>query len=266
MATYFAFAGVKVTVIEMLDHIGGPSDKDLIKILQGNLEDYGMEFLLNSKVTEIKNNSLVYEKDGKTAEIKADKVLLSIGRRAYTEGLGLDTIGVMTERGSVVTDEHMQTNIPGVYAVGDINGKSMLAHTAYQEATIAVNNITGKRDRMRYDAIPSVLYTVPELSSVGETEESAKAKGIDIKVVKLPMQYSGRYIAENEGGNGICKLIFNKKYNTLIGACALANYSSEFIVAVAVCIELGLNVEDMKRIVFPHPTVCEIIREAINKY
>lgn len=266
MATYFAMVGVKVSVVEMLDHIAGPSDKDCTKILQKNLEAMGMEFILNAKVTEVLKDGVKYEKDGKTTTLKADNVLLSIGRRANTEGVGLENINVLTERGAVVTDEHMQTNQPGVYAVGDVNGKIMLAHTAYREADVAVNNILGKRDKMRYDAIPSVIYTVPEYASCGETEESAKAKGLDIKVVKLPMQYSGRYIAENEGGDGIAKLVFDKKYNKLIGACALANYSSEFIVAAASCIEMGLNVEDMKRIVFPHPTVCEIIREAVFKY
>ena len=208
MATYYAMADVDTTVVEMQDHIGGPSDRDMVKILQKNCEAEGMHFLLNAKVTEIREGSVIYEQGGKTCTLPADKVLLSIGRKPNTAGIGLENVGVLTERGAIVTDERMQTNVPGIYAVGDANGKAMLAHTAYREAEVAVNNILGKRDRMRYQAIPSVLYTVPELSSVGETEESAKAKGYDVKVVKLPMSYSGRYVAENQGGDGICRLFW----------------------------------------------------------
>lgn len=266
LATYYGMAGVETTVVEMLDHIGGPNDKDMVKILQKNCEAEGMHFLLNARVTEIKDGVVVYEQDGQTHQIEADKVLLSIGRRPNTEGAGLENIGVLLERGAVVTDERLQTNVPGVYAVGDVNGKAMLAHTACREAEVAVNNILGKRDRMRYNAIPSVLYTVPELSTVGETEESAKATGCDVKVIKIPMAYSGRYIAENEGGDGICKLVFDKGHGTLLGAQALCNYSSEFIIAAGICMELELTADDMKEIVFPHPTVAEILREAVCKY
>ena len=170
------------------------------------------------------------------------------------------------DRAAIVTDEHMKTNVPNVYAIGDVNAKIMLAHTAYREADVAVNTILGKKDYMRYGAVPSVIYTSPELSSVGETEASAKEKGIDYKCVKLPMQYSGRYVAENKGGDGICKLIFNKKYNTLIGAQFLCNYSSEFIALAAAYVEMELTVDDMKEIIIPHPTVAEIMREALIKY
>ena len=251
---------------ELPQHLVVLGGGDMVKILQKNCEAEGMHFLLNAKVTEIREGSVIYEQGGKTCTLPADKVLLSIGRKPNTAGIGLENVGVLTERGAIVTDERMQTNVPGIYAVGDANGKAMLAHTAYREAEVAVNNILGKRDRMRYQAIPSVLYTVPELSSVGETEESAKAKGYDVKVVKLPMSYSGRYVAENQGGDGICKLVFDKRTKTLLGAQALANYSSEFIIAAGICMELELTVADMKEIVFPHPTVAEILREAICKY
>ena len=185
------------------------------------------------------------------------------GRRANTANIGLETIGVLTERGAIVTDRHMRTNQPEVYAAGDVNGRSMLAHTAYREAEVAVNNMLGKRDVMRYNAIPGVLYTNPELAAVGETEYTAKQKGLDVQVVKLPLQYSGRYVAENEGGNGIFKLVVDQKQRTVLGAQALCNYASEFIVAVGAFIELGLTLEEIKEVVFPHPTVCEIIREAV---
>ena len=160
----------------------------------------------------------------------------------------------------------MKTNQPEVYAAGDVNGRSMLAHTAYREAEVAVNNMLGKRDIMRYNAIPSVIYTNPELASVGETESTARSKGMDIETIKLSMRFSGRYLAENEGGDGIVKLVLDKERKTIIGAQVLANYSSEFIVACGTFIEHGLTIDEIKKIVFPHPTVSEIIREAIFQY
>ncbi len=263
MAAYFNSIGAKVTVVEMLDHIAGENDPDLVAILQKNYEKKGVEFILAAKVTEVKAGTVCYEKDGQAAQIPADKVLLSIGRRPNTADIGLEAIGVLTERGAIVTDSRLRTNQPEVYAAGDVNGRSMLAHTAYREAEVAVNTMLGKRDAMRYTAIPGVVYTNPELASVGETEYTAVAKGLDARAVKLPMQYSGRYVAENEGGNGIFKLVVDNRRNTILGAQALCNYASEFIVAVGTFIELEMTLDEIKEIVFPHPTVGEIIREAV---
>jgi len=200
------------------------------------------------------------------SEVVCDKVLLSIGRRANTRDIGLESIHVLTERGAVVTDAHMKTNQPEVYAAGDVNRKSMLAHTAYREAEVAVNVMLGKKDTMRYEAVPGVLYTNPELSAVGETEASAKAKGLDFTCVKIPMRFSGRYLAENEGGDGVMKLVVNNATKQVLGAQLLSNYSSEFIVTVGTFIELGMTLDEIKQIVFPHPTVSEIIREAVFQY
>ncbi len=263
MASYFNSAGSKVTVVEMMDKIAGPTDADISKLLMKNYEKKGITFQLGAKVTEVKKNAVVYEKDGKIEEVAADKVLLSIGRRAVTQGIGLESLGVLTERGAIVTDRFMKTNIPNVYAVGDVNGHSMLAHTAYREAEVAINNILGKKDVMRYNAIPSVIYTNPEVGGVGETEATAKAKGMDVEVANLTMNYSGRYVAENEGGDGICKVIVDKATRRLVGCHMLANYASEIIVSAGIMIETEMRVDDIKEIVFPHPTVCEIVREGI---
>lgn len=263
MASYFNSAGSHVTVIEMMDKIAGPTDEEISKILMKNYEKKGITFKLSAKVSEVKKTGVVFEKDGKTEEIPADKVLLSIGRRPVTQGVGLETIGVLTERGAIVTDNKMKTNIPNVYAIGDVNGKSMLAHTAYREAEVAVNNILGKKDNMRYNAIPAVIYTNPEVGSVGETEATAKAKGIDYEVANITMKYSGRYVAENDGGDGICKVLVDKKTKRMIGCHCLANYASEFIVSAGIMIETEMRIDDIKEIVFPHPTVCEIVREGI---
>ncbi len=263
MASYFNSAGSKVTVIEMLDHIGGPTDGEISEILLKNYQKKGVEFKLSSKVVEIKEGSVVYEVNGQTLSVEADKILLSIGRRPATQDIGLENIGVELERGRVKTDERGRTNIPEVYAAGDVNGVSMLAHTAYREAEVCINNMLGKRDVMRYHAIPSVIYTNPEVGAVGETEESAKQKGLDFEVAKLSMMYSGRYVAENEGGDGICKVLVDKKYNKIIGVHMVGNYASEIIYGAALMIETEMRIEDIKELVFPHPTVCEIIRECL---
>ncbi|MCI5838815.1 MAG: dihydrolipoyl dehydrogenase [Christensenellaceae bacterium] len=263
MASYFSSVGSKVVVIEMMNKIAGPTDAEISGLLQKALEKKGVEFRLGAKVTAVEADGVVFEKDGKTEKVKADKVLCSIGRRAVTQGFGLENIGVNLERGAIVTDDKMMTNVANVYAVGDVNGKIMLAHTAYREAEVAVNNILGKKDHMRYNVIPSVVYTTPEIGSVGETEESAKAKGLSVKTLKLSLMYSGRYVAENTDLSGICKLIVNTKTNTLIGAHIIGSYASEYIVAVSALIDLEVDIEVIKKLVFPHPTVCEIIRETI---
>lgn len=266
MAAYFNTVGSQVTVIEMLDHIAGENDRDVSTILKNVLEKKGVTFRLLAKVTETKSTSVMFESDGKVEEIECTKVLLSIGRKPATEALGLETICVELDRASIKTDSRCRTNIPNVYAVGDVNGVFMLAHVAYREAEVAVNNILGKKDIMRYGAIPSIIYTNPEVGAVGETEATAKLKGIDYKLVNIPMMYSGRYVAENEGGTDICKVLVDTKYNKIIGCHMIGSYSSEIIFSVAMMIEQELRIDDIKEFVFPHPTVGEVIREAIFKF
>lgn len=268
MASYFHSVGTKVTVIEMLDKIAGTTDKDISNILLKNYQAKGIDFCLGCKVTSVGTDTVTYEKDGKLVDVKADKVLLSIGRRANSAGLGLEKLGVEIDRGAIKVDRFCQTNISNVYAVGDVNGKIMLAHTAYREAEVAVNHILGKKDIMRYHAIPSVIYTNPEVGTVGDTEESAHAKGIDVDVVTLTMKYSGRYVAETMGGidDGICKLIMDKKHRNLIGVHMICNYASEIIYGAAMMIESEMQVDELKELVFPHPTVAEIIREGLLQF
>jgi len=263
MASYFAAVGAQVTVIEMLDKIAGSTEKEISTLL---LKDYikkGIDIKLSSKVTEIGKDFVRYQEAGGTQEVPADVILCSIGRRPFTQGIGLENLGVYLEKGVVVTDDHMMTNISGVYAVGDINGKIMLAHTAYREAEVAVNHILGKKDCMRYHAVPSVIYTNPEVAGVGETPESAKAKGIDAKSVKVSMRFSGRYLAEVEKGDGICKLVVDTRRNCLIGVHMMGSYVSEMIYGAAMMIETQMPIEHAKELIFPHPTVCEVIREAL---
>ncbi len=263
MASYYCSAGSKVTVIEMLDHIAGYTDSEIGEILLRRYQKKGVEFKLGAKVVEICEGSVVYQAGGQTSIVEAEKVLLSIGRKPVVEGIGLERLGIELEKGRIKVDGRGKTNIPEVYAAGDVNGESMLAHTAYREAEVCINNILGKKDTMRYNAIPSVIYTNPEVGSVGETEATAKQKGLDFETAKISMLYSGRYVAENEDSDGICKVLIDKKHRRLIGVHLIGSYASEIIYGAALMIETEMRVNDIKELVFPHPTVCEIIREAL---
>ena len=263
MASYFNSVGSKVYVLEMLDHIAGATDREISELLKKEYAKRGVEFILGAKVTSIKNNAVSYEKDSNVNVIEADYALVSIGRRPRTQGIGCENIGLKLERGAIVTNEYGKTNVPGVWAAGDVNGKSMLAHTAYREGEVCINNILGKKDRINYNSIPAVIYTNPEVASVGETSESVKEKGIDARVETLTLKYSGRYIAENEHGNGILKVIINNKHNNIIGLHMIGSYASEIIYGAAMMVETEMRVTDIQKLVFPHPTVCEVIREAM---
>lgn len=263
MAGYFNSVGSKVTVIEMLDKIAGPTDREISQILQKNYEKKGIEFRLSCKVTGIKKGSVEYEENGEVKSAEADYVLMSIGRRPVTKGFGLENLSVLTERGHIVVDNQGNTNVPGVFAAGDVNGVWMLAHAAYRESEVIINNLNGRKDIMRYNAVPSVIYTNPEVGCVGETEETCKEKGIEFVKSTVSMNFSGRYMAENDKGDGICKIIVDPVRNRLIGCHMIGSYASEVIMAAGILIETEMKIESIKEFIFPHPTVCEIIREAI---
>ncbi len=263
MAYYFASVGVNVTVIEMMPKIAGATDPEICKVIQDSFEKRGMVFKLSCKVLEVKKDSVVYEENGEKKEIKCDKVLLSAGRKPATANIGLETLPIDMDRLAIKTDRHLCTNISGVYAIGDCNGKLMLAHTAYREAEVAVNHMVGKQDEMRYDVIPSVIYTDPEVASVGYSKEGAEEKGMKVKEIKLPMSYAGRYLAENEGGKGFIKLVVDTEKNRLVGCHIVGSYASEIIMTATMMVDTELTPARLQKLVFPHPTVAEIIREAI---
>ena len=267
-ASFFNSIGTKVTVVEMMPKILGPMDAEISAVLQGIYAKRGVDFRLGCKVTGIEGNAVVFEDpEGNVCRVSGDRILVSVGRRAVLQGLGLEEIGVdfvLNPAGRPVgikVDDHMRTNVPGVYAAGDVTGFSMLAHTASREGEVAVNDICGKDDRMRYDAIPGVVYTNPEVSGVGLTEDEAARKGLDVKVLKLPMAYSGRFVAENERGEGLCKMIADAGSHRVLGVHMLGNPSSEIIQSACSAIEQGMTVEQLKEVVFPHPSVSEIIKE-----
>nr|MBD3621943.1 dihydrolipoyl dehydrogenase [Sunxiuqinia sp.] len=262
-ADFFNAVGTKVTVIEMLPEILTGVDEDIAAFVRKEFTKRGIDYHLNAKVTELKGKEVIFEKDGQVQSISGEEVLLSVGRKANVEGIGLENIGVeFTPRG-IKIDQHCRTNIPNVYAAGDVTGFSLLAHTASREGEVAVNHMLGRKDVMRYNAIPGVVYTHPEIAGVGLTEAAAKEKGIEVEVRQLPMAYAGRFIAENEGKDGFCKVIVGKKYKEILGVHMVGGACSEMIWGACALIEAQLRVQDVEEIVFPHPTVSEIIKETI---
>ena len=221
-----------------------------------------VSFYLDTKVVEVKPDRVVIEKGGKASAIETDKILLSVGRKANLSNVGLEQLNIELHRNGVKVDEHLLTTHPRVYACGDITGYSLLAHTAIREAEVAINHILGVEDRMNYDCVPGIVYTNPEMAGVGKTEEELIKLGLPYRVTKLPMAYSGRFVAENEQGNGLCKLIQDEE-GKIIGCHMLGNPASELIVIAGIAIQRGYTLEEFQKTVFPHPTVGEIYHEVM---
>ena len=271
-ASFFNSLGVQVTVIEMLDEILGGMDKELSAMLRAEYAKRGIKFMLSTKVISIAEASsdngepqvqVSYENAEGAGAVLANRLLMSVGRRPVIKGFGLENLDLRrTERGNICVNECMQASVPGIYVCGDLTGFSLLAHTAVREAEVAVHTILGQKDAMSYWAIPGVVYTNPEIAGVGQTEEALQLKGINYRVVKLPMAYSGRFVAENEGVNGVCKLLIADD-ETIVGAHVLGNPASEIITLAGMAIELKLTTTEWKKIIFPHPTVSEIFKEAL---
>lgn len=262
-ASFYNSLGTQVTVVEMLPEILGGLDFEISAMLRDIYAKKGITYHLNAKVVKVEGTNVIFEKDGVAQTVAGEKILVSVGRRAVTKGFGLENLNVELTRGGIKVDEKMRTNVPGVFAAGDVTGFSLLAHTASREGEVVVNNLTGRADRMRYDAIPGVVYTNPEVAGVGLTEEAAQAKGIAYKVAKLPMAYAGRFVAENEGGSGLCKVLVGEKYGEVLGVHMLGNPCSEMIYGACMAIEQEMTLTEMEEVVFPHPTVSEIFKETI---
>lgn len=259
--SFFNTLGTEVTVVEMLPKILGPMDDEVSTELQAAFAKRGVKFHLSTRVVAIRDGVVYAENEAGTLEIPADRILMSVGRRALTRDLGLEELGVALTRGAVAVDEYMQTNIPGLYGVGDINGTSMLAHTATREGVIAVDHILGHAEPMSYRAIPGIVYTDPEIASVGRTEQELRAEGVEYHVHRIPMTMSGRFVIENEMVMGLCKLLTDAE-GVLLGAHLLGNGSSEILAPAIMAVENRMKLSDLSRIVFPHPTICEILRAA----
>ena len=261
-ASFFNTMGSKVIVVELLNEILPGIDKTLSVFLQNELSKKGIEFHTGAKAVEVNNHEVEIEKEGETLLIKTSKILLCVGRKPVLKGFGLENLNLEIYNNGLKVNEYMQTSQPNVYACGDITGFSLLAHTAIREAEVAVSHLSGKNEKMSYKAVPGVIYTNPEIAGVGQTEESLQAEGVSYQVKQLPLTYSGRFVAENEQGNGICKIL-ERADGTLLGVHIAGNPASELIVIAGIAIERGMKAEELKAMIFPHPTVGEIINHTL---
>ncbi|MGE0416623.1 MAG: dihydrolipoyl dehydrogenase [Acetobacteraceae bacterium] len=260
--------GAEVTVVEFLDRITPTMDGEVSKNFQRILQKQGLKFRLGTKVTGAAVNeggvTLTVEKaaGGSAEELKADVVLLAIGRRPYVEGLGLESVGVaLDERGRVRTDAHYATNVAGIYAIGDAIDGPMLAHKAEDEGVALAERLAGKAGHVNYGVIPSVVYTWPEVAAVGETEESLKQAGVAYDVGKFPFTANGRARAMGEM-DGFVKLLADKKTDRLLGAHIIGPDAGTLIAEVAVAMEFGASSEDVARTCHAHPSLNEAVKEA----
>ena len=259
--------GAKVTVIEFLDKILGAMDGDLSKNCQRVLAKQGLDFKLSSKVTEVKKSGkgakVTFEpvKGGDAETLEADVVLVATGRKPFTEGLGLEELGVEMERGKVKTDGHFKTNVDGIYAIGDVTDGPMLAHKAEDEGVAIAEILAGQAGHVNYDVIPGVVYTQPEVASVGKTEEELKAAGIEYVSGKFPFTANGRARAMN-ATDGFVKFLADKKTDRVLGVHIVGFGAGEMIHEAAVLMEFGGSSEDLGRTCHAHPTMSEAVREA----
>lgn len=271
-ATLYNELGVEVTVVEAMSSVLPNMDADIVALLRAKYEKQGVRFLTETKVTAIDGKEVRYEQRTATGDVQsgslvAERILVSVGRRANLEGL--DKLPLEMERGAICVDEFMQTNLKGVYAAGDVTGKIMLAHVASRQAEVAVGRMLRRipLQRIAYNAIPSVVYTNPEMASVGLAESDLAGKDcilpVEYEVHQLPMAYSGRFVAENEGETGLCKLIADKKNKTVLGVHMVGNPCSEFVSVAAFAVRMGYTLAEFQQVVFPHPTVAEIVRECM---
>ena len=268
LGSVWARLGAKVTVVEFLDTILGGMDGEVAKQFQRMLGKQGFEFKLGSKVTGVKKvkkgASVTFEpvKGGDAETIEADVVLISTGRKAYTDKLGLAEAGVaLDERGRVETDGHFQTNIPGIYAIGDVIAGPMLAHKAEDEGVAVAEILAGQAGHVNYEVIPSVVYTSPEIASVGKTEEELKKAGVDYKVGKFPFTANGRARAMLHT-DGFVKILADKASDRVLGAHIVGFGAGEMIHEAAVLMEFGGSSEDLARTCHAHPTMSEAVKEA----
>lgn len=264
-ATLYHELGVPVTVIEAMPTFLPNLDQEVVAVLLEKYRKAGINILTSTKVTAVTDNGLrVTGADGEEASFEADKILVSVGRRANLQGLEALT-DLELYRGGVVVDEFMKTNLDNVYACGDVTGKIMLAHVAARQAEVCIGRLLRQipLQRIAYNAIPSVVYTNPEIATVGITEQQAAEMNIETEVRRLPMTFSGRFMAENEGETGLCKMVVDSKKQTVLGVHMIGNPCSEFVAAASFAVRNGYTIQEMEQVVFPHPTVSEILHEIL---
>jgi dihydrolipoamide dehydrogenase len=263
-ASFFSVVGTAVTVIEMLPRAAGNTDPDVTGRLLEVLQKGGAALRLGCRVTRIESGSVEYvDHEGNAQTVSAEMVLNATGRVPVVDDLGLDAAGVDYGSCGIRTSDQGRPNVPGIWACGDVTGRRLLAHAATRDGIVAVNNMFGGRDRIRYLAIPTVIYTHPEIASAGWTEEELHARGIPFRSAIVPMAVSGRFVVENEGGAGLVKVLAGKRYGEILGVHIAGDGASEFIVLAAAMIETEMQAAQAAELVFPHPTVSEALKSAI---
>ncbi len=265
-AGLFSSLGTKVQVIEMLDEVIPFMDKQQAPILRKAMK--GVDFFLGCKVESVFNNTITLrDAQGEKKQLSSEVVLLAVGRKPNLEGLGLEEAGIAYGPQGIEVDPFVRTNVPGVYAVGDVTGKSLLAHSASRMGEVAVSAMfdqPGKAQRMRYKAVPWVVYTNPEAAGLGMTETEAQNQGYETASVSLPLQMSGRFLAEQgPTAPGTCKVVADKKTGLILGVHMVGAGVGEIIWGAATFIEAELTVHEAREIIFPHPTVAEVIRDTL---
>ena len=264
LGSVWARLGAKVTVIEYLDRILPGMDLELANATQKVLEKQGMSFKLGTKVTKADGASVTFEpaKGGAAETMQADVTLVAIGRKPYTDGLGLETAGVaLDERKRVKIDHHFATNVPGIYAIGDVVAGPMLAHKAEEEGVAVAEMLAGKAGHVNYDAIPGVIYTWPEVASVGKTEEELKAAGVAYKTGKFPFSANGRARAMM-ATEGWVKILADATTDRVLGVHIIGADAGTLIAECTMAIEFGASSEDIARTCHAHPTLSEVVKEA----
>lgn len=262
-ASIFSSFGSKVTVIEYMKQILPPFDSDIAKRLKQTLSKRGIEIITGAAVTKIEETydyrvAVTYEAKGKEQTVTATNVLMSVGRGPNVDGLNLDAAGVEWSPRGIVVDENFRTNVPNIYAVGDVNARMMLAHVASAQGKRALNHILGKTDDIDFEVVPSAVFTDPECGMAGMTEEQCKAKGIEVEIGKSFYRSNGKALAMGET-DGICKLIFDKADGRLIGAHIMGAEAALLAQQCADLIALRRTRDDIKQLIFGHPTLSEII-------
>lgn len=262
-AYLLASIGTKVTVIEFLDHILPMVDEEISAQVTDMLTKMGITIHTGAKVTEITADGVNFEENRKIQSIKSVKVLMAVGRTPSLTGIDCEALGIQTNRGAIVTDEKLKTTVDSIYAIGDVNGKVMLAHTASAEAIVAVKNIIGEKASMDYSQIPSAIYVQPEIASVGLTEKLAKGIYGDVKVGKFPLLANGKAKVAGEE-RGLIKVITEPKNGEIVGVHIFAIHATDIIAEVVTAMKLGATAEALTEVVHPHPTVSEAIHEAMH--
>ena len=263
-ASFYADLGSEVTIVEFMDKIGGPIDSEIEKSYERILKKNKVKVMTSTNVTGFSTNTISVEKAGEGESLSAEAVLIAIGRAPKVEGIGLENIGVDFDKKGIKIDDHCRTNLSNVYAIGDVTGKLMLAHTAYHQAKVATDNIKGVDAVAEYDLIPSIIYCNPEIFTVGKTEDAAKAEGLDYIAKSIPMTYSGRYFAEHGKDGAIFKMVIETSTKKLLGVSMMGNGTSELAVFFELLIKNGSTTDDIKNLIFPHPTVGEVVKELID--